>query len=499
MPNTTLASSKIPTGSKVANITVENKKLSEVSVILEKEIDLWLAQEEVEVIGEFEVFTINTDAFIFQLDETLAELEDKTKRKLSTFFQRPKNVFIPLKVEIDESHEDFQLLKSRNYIDYDHVLTSLDTLAANLQRGSVSLVYVEGENIPLETIAEVTLDLPDLSKATIDYVINELNGYVIGPEERFSFLEAVATPDKLLKSRDESSFLASGLYALFLQAEFDIVTRYPQLRLPAYGELGVNAEVNKKENKDLVVVNKNETPYRLKVVEKEDEMVFTLEGTEPIYSYEIKVKDEEKIKPRTIYRYSKRITPGQHEVIQAGVDGLSLKMVRSIYEGDEFVKETLVHRDLYLPQPLILLVSPDDPEIEEEHIKINVTEEGDKLEEEFTIDREGNIIRPDGSRGGSIVDLIPENIQDLGDDQIVEEIINIDKQQQQYEEFLDKLLAIYTNNTEELKKDDLASIEHLQKQIDDLNRAMIELLKELIDNGGVSEDFIKKIEGEEKK
>src|SRR5699024_252686 len=142
-----------------------------------------------------------------------------------------------------------------------------------------------------------------------------------------------------------------------------------------------------------------------------------------------------KIKPRTIYRYSKRITPGQHEVIQAGVDGLSLKMVRSIYEGDEFVKETLVHRDLYLPQPLILLVSPDDPEIEEEHIEINVTEEGDKLEEEFTIDREGNIIRPDGSRGGSIVDLIPDNIQDLGDDQIVEEIINIDKQQQQYEEF----------------------------------------------------------------
>lgn len=499
MPNSTLASSKIPTGTKVANTPVENKKFSEVSDIIEKEIELWQAQDEIEVIGEFEMFTIHTDAFAFKLDETIAELEDKTKRKLSTFFQRPKNVFVPLQVEIDESHEDLQLLKSRSYIDYEHVLTSLHTLATNLQTEPVTLMYIDGENVPLETIAKVSLDLPSLSKATMDYAVNELNGYVIGPEERFSFLEAVATPDKLLKSRDESSFLASGLYSLFLQAEFDIVTRYPQSRLPAYGELGVNAEVNNKENKDLIVINKNESPYRLKVVEEKDEMVFTLEGREANYSYELKVVDEEKIKPRTIYRYSKRITPGQHEVIQAGVDGLSVKLIRSTYEGEEFVKESLVHRDLYLPQPLILLVSPNDPEIEEEQVEINVTEDGDMLEEEITIDREGNIIRPDGSTGGSIVDLIPNNIEDLDDKQVVEEIIKIDKQQQQYEAFLDKLLAIYTSNTEEINKEDLASIEHLQKQIDELNKTIIELLKELIDSGVISEEFIKSIEGEEKK
>src|SRR5699024_1351842 len=200
MPNSTLASSKIPTGTKVANTPVENKKFSEVSDIIEKEIELWQAQDEIEVIGEFEMFTIHTDAFAFKLDETIAELEDKTKRKLSTFFQRPKNVFVPLQVEIDESHEDLQLLKSRSYIDYEHVLTSLHTLATNLQTGPVTLMYIDDENVPLETIAKVSLDVPSLSKATMDYAVNELNGYVIGPEERFSFLEAVATPDKLLKS-----------------------------------------------------------------------------------------------------------------------------------------------------------------------------------------------------------------------------------------------------------------------------------------------------------
>src|SRR5699024_6310626 len=125
------------------------------------------------------------EAVSFQLEETLEELQEKTKRKISTFFKRPKNVFIPLKVEIDETHTDIHELKNKSYIDYETIVNDLKTLASNLQQGSLKLTYLDDTKIPLEKIAEVVLETPSLSKASLDYLVKELDGVVIGPNEVF--------------------------------------------------------------------------------------------------------------------------------------------------------------------------------------------------------------------------------------------------------------------------------------------------------------------------
>src|SRR5699024_12706702 len=107
----------------------------------------------------------------------------------------------------------------------------------------------------------------------------------------------------------------------------------------SYGEKGLNAMVDKKDNKDLIVLNNSNSTYRLKIDKAKDKVTFSLEGNEPTITHEITIENEKEIKPRTIYRYSKRITPGNHEVVQPGKDGLSLQIVRTTFENEDYVSE----------------------------------------------------------------------------------------------------------------------------------------------------------------
>src|SRR5699024_293171 len=128
-----------------------------------------------------------------------------------------------------------------------------------------------------------------------------------------------------------------------------------------------------KDNKDLIVLNNSNSTYRLKIDKAKDKVTFSLEGNQPTISHEITIENEKEIKPRTIYRYSKRITPGNYEVVQPGKDGLSLQIVRTTFENEDYVSESIVSRDVYLPTPLILLVSPD--EVVEEDIEVGIDSE----------------------------------------------------------------------------------------------------------------------------
>ncbi len=112
-PQQGFAAGKMPTGTKVANLNVEKMTEEEIESRINDEIVIWQAQDEIILEGEFEKFTISRDAFDFDVQATMNELKDKTKRKLSNFFKRPKNVQIPLVVKIDESHPDVLAIKRK--------------------------------------------------------------------------------------------------------------------------------------------------------------------------------------------------------------------------------------------------------------------------------------------------------------------------------------------------------------------------------------------------
>lgn len=489
-----MAASKMPSGTKLGTFNVEKQTEEEIRSLLEEELLLWHSKEDFVLESDFETIQISREAFHFDVEATIDQLKEETKRKLSTFFRRPKNVYVPLIVEIDESHTDFQYLKGKTHIDYDTQVERLEEVASDLQDGPIALVYKDGEETPLDKLAEVKLKLPDLSKATIDYLVEELDGFVFQPEEIFSFLDSLDAPEKLLNSRDETSFLATGLYELFLQGNFEIIERNPQLTLPNYGKKGINAEVNQRDGKDLIVENIGEHAYRLGLEKEEEHLTFILEGKDVRESYRVKVDNERKISPRTIYRYSKSLKPGEEKLLQAGKAGLALDVIRSVYEDDVFIKDETISKDLYLPTPEILLVSANSLS-EDNTLDTDTSTDGEVVEDvdEIQLSDLGEEIVSSLPIDASVVDYLPEDFKKY---EIVQEIKELDKMLTRYDDFLTFIEKEYKESIEKesIEKGDqrIQEVMKIYKEaMDKLEKTISKFLDDLLEQGIINEDVIK--------
>lgn len=498
IPNEVLAASKMPQGTKVGKLLVEKKKEAEISKQLESEIADWQAQNDLQLVGKYETIKLSREVFDFDLEETLANLRENTKRKMSTFFKRPKNSYTPITVRIDENHRDIEAIKSRSYIDDDAVKDELLKVAQDLADRTIPITYLEDEEVPLDRVANVRLKTPELSQASLSYLIDELNGVLIEPEMTFSLIESVDIPERLLNSRDETSFLASGLYSLFLQADFDILTRHQPLTLPPYGEVGLNAEVDFKAQKDLIVINESETTYRMKIKQTKDETRFSLEAKDPQYSYKVSTKEVEEIKPRTIYRYSKKIAAGEEELIQSGQNGLSVELVRTKYKDDKVIDEELISRDLYLPSPHILLVSPEELEEEEKNDAINQDEKDD---EELLLD-DGMTAHEADKLTDEDLDTAGEAFESVEEAALLEYVKETEERQKNYEQYLDRLLDDYKEKWDKLNEEEFEKLKDVEAKIEKLEEAMRKLIEELLNKESIDQsfkDFIKEFEGGEEK
>src|SRR5690625_753095 len=80
VPTSTFAISKMPDGTKIANTLVENKRDKEIKTLLKTRIAQWKADGQIVVTGDFETISLSKDIFIFDIDATVNELNDKTKR-----------------------------------------------------------------------------------------------------------------------------------------------------------------------------------------------------------------------------------------------------------------------------------------------------------------------------------------------------------------------------------------------------------------------------------
>src|SRR5699024_469688 len=224
------AKGKMPKGSEIASINVQDKTDAEMKTTLETEIALWKKDDAtITLVSEYEQFDIPRDAFHFEVDETIQLLNEKTKRTLTSLFMRPKNVSLPFKLAINEADSAIQDLKEKTYINYDAMITQLETLASELGTDDLTIDYIDESAIPLETIAEVNIDLPTYSNAVMTYALDQMEDTVIGNDEQFSLLNAVEFPENLTTSNKELSIIATALYDLFLQSNFIIAERQPHL------------------------------------------------------------------------------------------------------------------------------------------------------------------------------------------------------------------------------------------------------------------------------
>lgn len=174
-------------GPSVAGILLEGGSLDEKREVIQEEVLHWKQGSPIRLESDYETIYVDRSLFHFQIEETLAAFEEKTKRRLSNFFLKPTNVQVPLVVRVDENDEAIRDWPER--INKEVMINKLIALASELQENEVEIVYQTEPSREMETTAEVTVSLPQLSETIVQSISENLNGKVKIRHSRIEGLE----------------------------------------------------------------------------------------------------------------------------------------------------------------------------------------------------------------------------------------------------------------------------------------------------------------------
>lgn len=357
-PYVTEAAGKFSAGSTIAHVNIEGLTVQEAKIKIQEEIAKWINSGNLIAESKAGQREIPKAIFTFHIDETLTLLEEKTKRHWKNFFMKEKNVHLPLQVEVGDLPEDLP-----PFVDEERLKDDLEQIASELGNETVTLTYVETISEQIEPIAEITFSIPDISSTVTKYIAEQFVDFEIPANSLYSLLEHVTLLDGMENSEEEMSFIASALYTLILHTNMEVIERHSQGEIPSYSEAGLEAAVNRKENRDFVIFNPNEYPYVLDAKIAENKLTMTISSIPAETSYEFERVNTKEIKPRTIYRYDPKLSPGETKVIQNGKNGLQVEIYRNA-NGDKDNKE-LISRDYYPPIPEIVALSARQGQIED--------------------------------------------------------------------------------------------------------------------------------------
>src|SRR5690554_1471039 len=94
------AAPKYPEGTAVGEIIVEGATEEETLTNLMTEVAIWQNGEDLVLRSDIETFHLPRTAFQFDINGTLNDLNEQTKRSWKTFFMRPKDVQVSFIVNI---------------------------------------------------------------------------------------------------------------------------------------------------------------------------------------------------------------------------------------------------------------------------------------------------------------------------------------------------------------------------------------------------------------
>lgn len=82
----------MPDGSMIANVPVMGKTDNEIRELLESDIAIWQAGADITLKSDFEQLTIPRSVLQFDIETTIKQLNDRTKRTFTSLFKRQKQV-----------------------------------------------------------------------------------------------------------------------------------------------------------------------------------------------------------------------------------------------------------------------------------------------------------------------------------------------------------------------------------------------------------------------
>lgn len=387
--------------STLGGIEIGELDKKEMTSRLEMAVEDWKKNNELAIVGGGVYLPIDASNFIFDIESSVSKYLDAVSVPWYAFWKSESTVHMPLQFSIET--ELITSIEENELLNKEETIENMKAQVGILSKEQIKAVLADVSALESERIAFSHEEVPT-NTIGLSEIIAALNEKTLSMGEVFSFIDE--TSDISSSYSDETAdFIASMLYSLILQTDYEIVERHSQGIVPSYLEPGIEANIDLQSKKDLKFVNINNLAV-LKVSLADNKMLVELYSlpTEMISKYE--VRNSQVVNPRTIYRYSSDLKPGEENLIQEGAPGLRVSVYRIVSDKKgPFEKEEIISQDYYSPTHRIVLKSSlpseailtNDPDLE---IDLN----GDGLPDMNESESTNNTNEEEGSENSSLKD-----------------------------------------------------------------------------------------------
>ncbi len=353
--NDTVFAKEGPGSSTIGGIEINDVKTSDLATTLQNAISEWQGAE-MEVVSEGISKTIDPKQFVFDTSAAIAQYEMLTKKPWYAFWQKEKIVHIPIPVTVNEVIT--QQIDEAGIWDTDKTLQKLILQASYLKEHKVEAVINEDSMQTEERIAFQIAELPANSQG-VAKIIPLLNDVNLVPNQSISLLTLLGEQVGVVNDAG-LDFVASMLYSVILQTDYEILERHSQEINPSYLQQGIEADINAALVKDLQFINRSEQLGKMKASMEGNQLKIEVFAAAKDKDITVRVSKDKIVKPRIIYRYSEDLKAGQERVEQEGKEGSRVEVYRSIVENGA-TEEQFISRDYYAPQNRIVTRSSQEP------------------------------------------------------------------------------------------------------------------------------------------
>lgn len=341
--------------STIGDIEINDVKTSDLATTLQNAISEWQG-EEIEIVSDGISKTIDPKQFVFDTSAAIAQYEMLTKKPWYAFWQKEKIVHIPIPVTVNEVIT--QQIDEAGIWDTDKTLQKLILQASYLKEHKVEAVINEDSMQTEERIAFQIAELPANSQG-VAKIIPLLNDVNLVPNQSISLLTLLGEQAGVVNDAG-LDFVASILYSVILQTDYEILERHSQEINPSYLQQGIEADINAALVKDLQFINRSEQLGKMKASMEGNQLKIEVFAAAKDKDITVRVSKDKIVKPRIIYRYSEDLKAGQERVEQEGKEGSRVEVYRSIVENGA-TEEQFISRDYYAPQNRIVTRSSQEP------------------------------------------------------------------------------------------------------------------------------------------
>ncbi|KPN96414.1 G5 domain-containing protein [Lysinibacillus sp. ZYM-1] len=353
--NGTVFAKGSPGSSTIGGIPVEGFDSENVIQVIREAVEKW-QETSLIVSGGSTEQEINAHDLQFEIEQVVAQYINLSKKPWYAFWQKEKVIHLPIPVLVNDSV--IQDLDAVGIWDTEKTLEKLTIQASYLKEHEVEAV-VNDEMLQVdERIAFQIANLPTDGRG-VGKIIPLLNDVNIVPNQSISLLSLLGEQAGVVNDAG-LDFIASVLYSVILQTDYEILERHSQQRNPSYLQQGVEVDINASLAKDLQFINRSNQLGKLKATIEGNQVKIEVYAAVKDKDITVRVSKDKIVMPRIIYRYSEDLKAGQERVDQEGKEGVRVEVYRSIVKNGA-TEEQLISRDYYAPQNRIVTRSSQEP------------------------------------------------------------------------------------------------------------------------------------------